>query len=276
MKIGEINTLEIQKETAIGLFLSDDLGMEVLLPKRYVPKTFQVGDKLDVFIYRDSEDRLISTTETPKAQLNELGWMTVKSVTEAGAFLDWGLSKDLFVPLKEQIIKLKEGETHLVFVYLDDLTQRLAASPRLERFLKDLPEGLEKGTAVKATIWKEHHPLGFQVIVNNKYLGMIYSNQLFQDVKIGETLNAYVNAIRDDGRIDVLLQKPGFESIDDASKALIDILEKNDGFLALTDKSSPEDIYATLSMSKKSFKKAVGSLYKSRIIALQESGIKLI
>jgi uncharacterized protein len=276
VKIGEINTLEIQKETAIGLFLSDDLGMEVLLPKRYVPKKFQVGDKLDVFIYRDSEDRLISTTETPRAQLRELGWMTVKSVTEAGAFLDWGLSKDLFVPLKEQVVKLKEGETHLVYVYLDDLTQRLAASPRLERFLKELPEGLEKGSTIKATIWKEHHPLGFQVIVNDKYLGMVYANQVFQDLKIGETLNAYVNAVRDDGRIDVMLQKPGHESIDDASKELIDALEKSNGFLPLTDKSSPEDIYSTLSMSKKSFKKAVGSLYKSRIIELQNDGIKLL
>jgi len=276
VKIGETNTLKIEKETAIGLFLSDDLGIEVLLPKRYLPNKFEIGDKLDVFIYRDSEDRLISTTETPRAKLNELGWMTVKSVTEAGAFLDWGLSKDLFVPLKEQIVKLKEGEEHLVYVYLDDLTQRLAASLRLERYLKDLPEGLEKGTEIKATIWKEHHPLGFQAIVNDKYLGMVYSNQIFQDLKIGDTFNAYVNAIREDGRIDVLLQKPGHESIDDASKELFDALEKNNGFLPLTDKSSPEDIYASLSMSKKSFKKAVGSLYKSRILELQKDGIKLV
>ncbi len=275
MKIGEINTLQIEKETAIGLFLADDLGMEVLLPKRYVPKNYEVGGKIDVFIYRDSEDRLISTTETPIAKLNELGWMTVKSVTEAGAFLDWGLSKDLFVPMKEQVIKLKEGDTHLVFVYLDNLTQRLAASPRLERYLKELPENLSKGTEVSALIWKEHE-LGFQVVVNDRFLGMIYSNQAFQDLKIGKTVIAFVNAIREDGRIDVLLQRPGHESIDDATKQLIDALEKNNGFLSLTDKSSPEEIYAALSMSKKSFKKAVGGLYKSKMLVMQNDGIKLI
>ena len=276
MKIGEINTLRIEKETGIGLFLSDDLGMEVLLPKRYVPKKIEVGDKIDVFIYRDSEDRLISTTETPKGKLNEIAWMNVKSVTEAGAFLDWGLSKDLFVPMKEQIVKLREGETHLVYVYLDTLTQRLAASPRLERYLESIPEGLEKGSEVQATVWKEHPPLGYQVIVNNQYLGMIYANQVFQELNIGDVTNAYVNAIREDGRIDVILQKPGFESIDDSTKDLIDALEKNNGFLPLTDKSSPEAIYSALSMSKKSFKKAAGGLYKSRIIEINPDGIKLI
>lgn len=275
MKIGEINTLQIEKETAIGLFLADDLGMEVLLPKRYVPKNYEVGGKIDVFIYRDSEDRLISTTETPIAKLNELGWMTVKSVTEAGAFLYWGLSKDLFVPMKEQVIKLKEGDTHLVFVYLDNLTQRLAASPRLERYLKELPENISKGMEVSALIWKEHE-LGYQVVVNDRFLGMIYSNQAFQDLKIGKTVIAFVNAIREDGRIDVLLQRPGHESIDDATKQLIDALEKNDRFLSLTDKSSPEEIYAALSMSKKSFKKAVGGLYKSKMLVMQNDGIKLI
>ena len=274
MIIGQPNTLEIARESPIGLFLKDENNMEVLLPTRYVPENAQVGDELEVFIYRDSEDRLIATTETPKAMLYEFGYLEVVGATDAGAFLDWGLAKDLFVPKKEQINDMSVGEKHLVYVYLDDLTQRLAASARLNLFVSDRPDNLEKGDQVDLLIWREHE-LGFQVIVDEEYAGMVYKDQIHQNVEPGSKLKGYVNQIREDGRIDALLQKPGFAHVNDAESAIIDALEK-EGFIPLNDKSSPDAIKDRFQMSKKSFKKAIGGLYKQRLISIEKDGIRLV
>ncbi|MEX2596262.1 MAG: S1-like domain-containing RNA-binding protein [Salibacteraceae bacterium] len=274
MKIGDINKLTVKKESSIGLFLEDELGLEVLLPKRYVAEGTKAGDVIDAFIYRDSEDRLIATTETPIAKINELALMEVKSVTDHGAFLNWGLSKDLFVPHKEQLPKLKDGDKGLFYVYLDQLTQRIAASNKLDKFLSDQPEDLGHGDEVKIIVWKQHE-LGYQVVINEAYLGMVYRNQLFQPLNLGDTMIAYVNQIREDGRIDILLQKPGYAHIDDASSLVLEKLNANGGYLSLHDKSDPKTIKTQLNLSKKAFKKAVGGLFKAGKISLEEDGIRL-
>ncbi|NQV52641.1 MAG: GntR family transcriptional regulator [Flavobacteriales bacterium] len=275
MKIGEMNTLKVQRTVSIGVFLADDLGMEVLLPKRYVPAGLKDEDSLDVFIYRDSEDRTIATTEVPKAKVNQLAFLEVVAESGPGAFLDWGLPKDLMVPKKEQTHPLLIGNTYLFYVYLDSLTQRMAASTRLSKFLSELPENLKPKQEVEIIVWQTHE-LGYQVVVNEECLGMLYSDQVHIPVNVGQRMKAYVNQIRPDGRVDVLLQKPGYDHVADASKTILDRLKANDGRLKLTDKSSPAEIEGQLGMSKKSFKKAIGALYKHRKIVIEDKGIRLI
>ncbi|MEQ9186532.1 MAG: S1-like domain-containing RNA-binding protein [Cryomorphaceae bacterium] len=274
MNIGAINKMTVQREVSIGVFLSDDLGMEVLLPKRYVPVGLAVDDEIEVFIYRDSEDRMIATTEQPKAKVNELAYLEVVAVSGPGAFLDWGLPKDLLVPKKEQSHPLNIGHKYLFFVYLDELTQRLAASTRLSRFLSDSPVGLSPKQEVEIIIWQTHE-LGHQVVVNEQHLGMLYKDQVHTDIELGERMKAYINQIRPDGRIDVLLQQPGYGHVEDATSTILQKLKANSGTLALTDKSSPKDIQRELAMSKKSFKKAIGALYKERKITINDKGIAL-
>ncbi len=275
MIIGDYNTLTIARDASIGIFLTDEEGNEVLLPKRYVPDLYRIGDRMEVFIYNDSEDRLIATTDEPLGIVNRLAFLEVVSVAPMGAFLDWGLMKDLFVPKKEQNINMEVGQKYLVYIYLDEKTDRLVASSRLDRFMTDQAVDIEKGNEVDIWVWMEHE-LGYRVIVNDKYVGMIYNSQTFVPVMSGEKRQGYVNQIRQDGRVDVLLQKPGFTgNIEDTSRTLLDALEANDGFLPLTDKSAPEAIQETLQMSKKSFKKAVGNLYKRKIIRIEEDGLRL-
>jgi predicted RNA-binding protein (virulence factor B family) len=271
MKIGELNTLSVARTASVGAFLSDEVGMEVLLPKRYVPEGVKEGDRLQVFVYRDSEDRPVATTETPLAKVNQLAFLEVKTVDHFGAFLDWGLPKDLLVPKKE----MDDVVSYWVYIYLDQLTQRLVASARLERFLSKRPLNLEAGDQVDILIWKSH-ALGFQVIVDEEYTGMLYRDQTFKSVQVGDKVVGYVNQVRPDGRLDIILQKPGYAAVDDASNVLIDLLERRNGFVSLTDKSTPDEIQEALGMSKKVFKKAVGQLYRQHIIKLEENGIRLL
>ena len=274
MNIGELNQLKVNRITSIGLFLADDKGEEVLLPKRYAPRTVEVNDELEVFIYTDSEDRTIATTVQPRVKVNQLAFLEVVSTQGPGAFLDWGLPKDLFVPKKEQPQPLEFGKKYLVYVYLDRVTKRLVASTRLDRFMSTKPDNLAKGDEVKIIVWKRHD-LGFQVIVDEEYVGMVYKDQLHQKLELGERIKAYVNQVRPDGKVDVLLQQPGYAHVDDAQTSILTALNERGGFLPLHDRSKPEDIERALSMSKKSFKKAVGALYKSKKIKLEENGIRL-
>ena len=276
MIIGDYNTLSISRDASIGIFLEDEEGNEVLLPKRYVPSVYRIGDTMDVFIYNDSEDRLIATTDSPLGRVNRLAYLKVVNTTPIGAFLHWGLMKDLLVPQKEQHQPMEEGQSYLVFIYLDRKTERLVASSRLERFMSDNPFNLQVGAEVDLWIWTRHE-LGFRVVVDEEYLGMIYHSQVFEPVEVGQQRRGYINGIREDGRLDIMLQKPGFKAnIEDTSRALVDAIEANNGFLPLTDNSSPEEIRQQLNMSKKSFKKAVGNLYKRRIVQIEADGLRLV
>ncbi|MDP4964659.1 MAG: S1-like domain-containing RNA-binding protein [Salibacteraceae bacterium] len=275
MKIGETNSLKIARETKIGLYLEDSIGLEVLLPKRFVPEDVKPGDMINVFVYRDNEDRPIATTQTPKAELRQFAALEVKSVSAIGAFLDWGIMKDLFVPFNQQIHPMKEGDIYVVYVYLDELTQRLAATTRIEQFLNPADLSFEKGQPLNAVVF-DRTEIGYKVMLDKTYSGMIYANQVFQKLSIGQELTVYVNNIREDGKIDVLVQKPGVASIEDSTSLLRTALQENNGYLPLTDSSSPQEISTLLHISKKQFKKAVGNLYKQREIKLTEDGIELV
>ena len=275
MKLGEINTLRIARETGIGLFLVDETGNEVLLPKRFVPEVFEIDQDLDVFVYNDSEGRLVCTTQEPDITLNSFALLRCRDATDIGAFMEIGIMKDHFVPKKNQNDLIKPGERHMIYMYEDTLTKRLVGTARINALVKEASEDIMPDDEVDILIWNERD-MGWGVIVDNQYQGMVYKNQTFEPIAIGERRTAYVNRVREDGKLDILIQKPGAKNIDESAKAVIDALERNNRFLALTDKSSPEDISTALNMSKKSFKKAIGTLYKQRIISLEKEGIMLL
>lgn len=272
IQIGKINTLEALRETSVGFFLGDEDDNDVLLPNKYVPRTLQIGDSIDVFVYTDSEDRIIATTLTPKIKRNEFARLQVVSVTRVGAFLDWGLEKDLLVPYREQVRPMEVGRWYVVYLYLDHETDRLVASNRLNRFLDTAKPNLEEGQEVSLLAY-ESTDLGINVIINNRYKGLVYANEIFQRVYPGDRLTGYIKQIREDNRVDVSLQKPGYENVESSLQRILDALDDHRGFLPLHDKSDPDEIYRVLEMSKKTFKKAVGALFRERKIDIREDGI---
>ncbi len=273
-EIGKLNNLRVVKEVDFGLYLDGGEHGEILLPKRYVPENAKPEDILEVFIYLDSEDRIIATTETPYIMLSEFACLKAVAVTSMGAFLDWGLMKDLFVPFREQKLKMEEGRWYIVTVYLDSETKRLVASAKIEKFLDNLPPDYEAGQEVDLLIAGETD-LGFNAIINNKHLGVIYKNEIFQPLRKGERIKGYIKKIREDEKIDLLLQKPGYAKIDDISMKIVEVLKKHDGFLPVTDKSDPDTIYELFGVSKKTYKKAIGALFKFRIIDIEDKGVRL-
>ncbi|WP_337042356.1 CvfB family protein [Emticicia sp. 17c] len=274
LKLGVKNTLKILRGTSVGMYLGDKEGNDVLLPKKYIPDDAIVGDTIEVFIYKDSEDRIIATTLEPKVQLNQFAYLQVMAVTAIGAFLDWGLEKDLFVPFKEQNRKLSTGEWCAVYVYLDEETERLVGSCKVNKFFEKENIELEAGEEVDLLIFEETN-LGLNAVVNNRYKGLIYENEIFQRVKLGSQIKGYVKNIREDNRIDVSLQKQGYANIEPNAERILTKLKENEGFLDVTDKSDANYIMYQLEMSKKTFKKAVGALYKQRLITIEEDGIYL-
>ncbi len=275
IKIGNYATLEVVKFLDFGAYLDGGPYGEILLPKRYEPEGLKEGDELEVFIYCDSEDRIIATTEKPAAQVGEFAFLQVTSMSEFGAFMDWGLMKDLFVPFREQKDPMKAGEYYLVYLYLDDATDRIAASSRIGRWLEDKSEGLVDNQEVEIFV-SGVSDLGYRVVVNQKFWGVVYHNEVFTEINMGDKMKAYVKKVREDGRLDITLQVQGYQKhIVGAAKDLLAIIEKEEGYLALTDKSAPELIYEKVGMSKKAFKKAIGNLYKQRLIVLEEKGIRL-
>jgi len=274
-EIGKINHLEVVKEVDFGIYLDGgDLG-EILMPKRYVPEGTMPGDTIETFIYLDSEDRLVATTEKPLAMVDEFALLEVVSVTQVGAFLNWGLPKDLFVPFREQRQPMEEGKKYLVFVYLDTNTKRIAASSKIEQYLDNIPVDYDIDEEVDLIIVNETD-LGYNAIIDNSHFGILYKNEVFQPLNPGDRVQGYIKKIRTDGKIDLRLEKIGYEKITTFVDRIIGELQKNNGFLPLTDKSSPEEIYKTFKISKKNFKVAIGALYKKRFIALEENGIKLL
>jgi uncharacterized protein len=273
VEIGDYNELEIIKEVDFGVYLDSDDG-EILLPLKYLPQDYRVGDTLRVFIYRDSEDRIIATTLEPKAKVGDFAALEVKQTTDYGAFLDWGLEKDLFVPFKNQRDKMQPGRKYLVYVYLDENSDRLVATAKYEKFLNKNPEKLTEGEEVQLLV-AEFTDLGTKVIINNEYLGILYKNEVFRPLEPGEKMTGYIRKIREDQKIDVSLQKTGYAEIPDAAGQILNSLKAAGGSLPLSDNSTPEAIYATLGISKKTFKKAIGHLYRAGTIQLRPNGISL-
>ena len=275
LKIGEYNHLRIIKEVPFGLYL-DGYEDEILLPLQYVPETYEIDQFIDVFIYRDSEDRIIATTLKPKATINQFAYLEVKAVTPLGVFMEWGLAKDLFVPFSQQFQKMSVGRSYLVYVYLDGQTDRIVASARVEKFLP-LTDGSEFTIGDKVdAIPFEHTDLGIKCLVNNCKIGMLFKNQVFTNITFGESTLVYIANIRPDGKLDLRLEPVGMVRIDSQAERILNAIKDNNGVLKLHDKSPAEEIYQALGMSKKDFKKGVGALYKSKLIALHSDCISLL
>lgn len=261
--------------TSVGMYLGNEEGEELLLPNKYVPENFNVDEDIDVFIYKDSEDRLIATNLEPKIKLHEFACLVCKDVNTIGAFLDWGLEKDLLVPFREQGKKMEIGKRYPVYLYFDERSGRLAASSKIESFIEKENIKLEVGEKVNLLICYTSD-LGVNVIINNTYKGIIYHNDLFTHITIGDKVEGYIKNIREEGKIDVTLQKLGYSQVEDSADKIMSKLKASNGVLKLTDKSDSEEIMFRLQMSKKNFKKAVGGLYKQGIIRLEEDGIYLV
>ncbi|MFM6938121.1 MAG: S1 RNA-binding domain-containing protein [Aquirufa sp.] len=275
LKIGEYNHLRIIKEVPFGLYL-DGYEDEILLPLQYVPETYEIDQYIDVFIYRDSEDRIIATTLKPKATINQFAYLEVKAVTPLGVFMEWGLAKDLFVPFSQQFQKMSVGRSYLVYVYLDGQTDRIVASARVEKFLP-LTDGSEFTIGDKVdAIPFEHTDLGIKCLVNNCKIGMLFKNQVFTNLTFGESTPVYIANIRPDGKLDLRLEPVGMVRIDSQAERILNAIKDNNGVLKLHDKSPAEEIYQALGMSKKDFKKGVGALYKIKLIALHSDCISLL
>jgi predicted RNA-binding protein (virulence factor B family) len=275
LKIGEYNHLRIIKEVPFGLYL-DGYEDEILLPLQYVPETYEIDQFIDVFIYRDSEDRIIATTLKPKATINQFAYLEVKAVTPLGVFMEWGLAKDLFVPFSQQFQKMSVGRSYLVYVYLDGQTDRIVASARVEKFLP-LTDGSEFTIGDKVdAIPFEHTDLGIKCLVNNCKIGMLFKNQVFTNLTFGESTPVYIANIRPDGKLDLRLEPVGMVRIDSQAERILNAIKDNNGVIKLHDKSPAEEIYQALGMSKKDFKKGVGALYKSKLIALHSDCISLL
>jgi hypothetical protein len=273
--IGKYNDLAVVAFTDNGAYLdAGDLG-EVLLPNKYVPENTAEEDIVSVFLYLDSADRLVATTETPKAQVDEFASLKVVQVNKIGAFLDWGLKKDLLVPFNQQHTKMEVGKYYLVRIYLDTRTERIVASSKLDKFIDIYPADYSEGEQVDLVIATKTD-LGFKAIINNQHWGLLYDNEIFQPLRTGKKVTGYIKKIRDDGRIDLILSRGGKAKVTDFKDKLIAMLAKNNGRLALHDKSSPELIKRTLGVSKKTFKSTVGNLLKEGKISLSSKGIELI
>ncbi|MBS3738337.1 MAG: GntR family transcriptional regulator [Bacteroidetes bacterium] len=275
LTIGEYHTLIIDRDTDPGLFLRNENGDEVLLPNKYKPESFEIGEELQVFVYLDHDERPVATTLTPKVKLDEFAMLKCVDVSHHGAFLDWGLEKHLFVPFAEQAYKMEVGETYLIFCYLDEESQRLVASSKVNHFVDNSILTVKEFDEVDLIVTNKTD-LGYNMIINDIHLGLLYFDEVFVDYKTGDQLKGYIKKIRSDHKIDLTLSKFGYKSIEPNAQKVYDILKDNNGYLPYHDKSDPKAIYNTFKMSKKAFKKAIGSLYKDKQIEiLKGEGIRL-
>lgn len=277
-KIGKYAKLEVVKILSFGAYLDGGHFGEILLPTRYVPEGTEIDDEIEVFLYCDSEDRLIATTLKPYATTEEFAFLKCVHLSEYGAFLEWGIAKHLFVPFREQGQPMEVDRSYVVYIYLDESTERIAASARLNRHVKNIiaPNSFVEGDTVDLLIAKKT-PLGYKTIVNGLYWGQLYKNDVFRNLKVGDKVKGYIKTLRPDGKIDLTLRKQGYQAaIPEAAHKIMAYLKENDGFVAVTDKSPPDAIYAKFQMSKKAFKKAIGGLYKRKMIRIEKDGIHLV
>ncbi|MDE5826900.1 MAG: GntR family transcriptional regulator [Duncaniella sp.] len=276
LKIGQYNSLKVARNVDFGAYLTDNDGNEVLLPARYITVPLQPGNELEVFVYKDSEDRPVATTEHPFAIVGDFAYLQVTQVNNTGAFLDWGLvGKELLVPYSEQKMKLSRGMVVLVYVYLDDITKRVVASAKIEKFLGNKYPNYKIGQKVEALVYK-HTEFGYKAIVDNLFHGMVYENELYKPLEIGKIISAYVKQVRDDGKIDLVLSGSHDGRVDSLMDTILRRLrDQPGGFLPISDSATPETIRATFQCSKKDFKKAIGHLYRERKILITDGGIRL-
>lgn len=275
MQIGKTQILKVNRHAEAGVYLADGDGVEVLLPNRYVPEVCRVGDELEVFVYTDGEDRPIAATVKPYAEAGEFALMRVKQVTNFGAFLEWGVMKDLLLPFSEQNRDLSEGDTVFVYVYEDGVTHRVVASAKWEKFTDKDTSSLVVGQKVSLIIAGKSE-LGYKAVIDSKYRGLIFMRDLFRPLHIGDRVDGYVSKVREDGKVDLRLKRDGYESIEGEAQMIFEKLKSEGGFIPTTDKSAPEEIYKIYGVSKKVYKKAVGDLYRRHLITLTPIGIKII
>jgi predicted RNA-binding protein (virulence factor B family) len=265
----------VNRGSAMGFFLIDTSGEEVFLPFKYAPDNLQLKDVIDVFVYNDSEDKIIATTQTPKITINSFAALKVVDAASFGAFMDWGLDKDLLVPFKEQATKMYDHKSYVVYLFLDETSDRLVATTKLNRYLDNTDCDLKANQEVDLLIF-EDFDLGYFAIINNKYKGLIYKNEIYSPIKVGDSLKGYVKQIKEGNLIDLSLQKIGFENIDINSQLILDYLKKHNGVIALHDNSDPDDIRKLLGMSKKTFKKAIGILYRQKLVKIEATQTVLV
>lgn len=275
IEVGKYNTLKIVKDLDFGVYLDGGNGKEILLPARYVPKNVKPGDEVEVFIYHDNEGRLIATTAHPLATVGEFKFMEVKSVNNTGAFLEWGLMKDLLVPFKEQKMPMREGKWYLVYVHIDHITGRIVASARIDKYLDNVVPDYTFNQEVNLLVADETE-IGYKVIINNLHWGLIYYNEVFRRLEKGEEVKGYIKEVREDEKIDVSLVPLGYQKIGGLAGIILESLKSQGGFIAVHDKSDSDVIQSLFQCSKKSFKQAIGALYKQHLIELIDGGIKLI
>lgn len=274
IQVGNYNTLKVNRKVEFGFYL-DDGGEGILLPKRFAPDRLNIGDELTVFVYHDSENRLIATTQKAKAVVGDIVKLKVVSVTNQGAFLDWGLMKDLFVPVSKQIAGMRLGGEYLVLLYIDEMTGRVAATEKVEALMRNEVLTVKEMDLVDLLVYRNSE-IGYVMIVNKKHIGILHSNEVFQQLNIGDKVKGFVKKIRPDNKIDLVLGKPGFDKVEDESAKILRLLKENNGYLPYHDKSEPEAIYSFFGMSKKTFKMTTGALYKLQKIKFTQTGIQLI
>ncbi|OSZ78453.1 RNA-binding protein [Chitinophagaceae bacterium IBVUCB1] len=275
VQVGQYNTLKVVKKVDFGMYLDGGDAGEILLPTRFVPKGLQAGDELDVFLYHDGENRLIATTQKPHAVAGDIALLTVVSINNQGAFLDWGLMKDIFLPLSQQTTRIAVGGEYLVKLYIDEPTGRIAATQRIERYLNNDELTVKEKQSVDLLVYQKTD-IGYKVIINNAHLGVLHYNEVFRELEYGAKEKGYIKTIREDGKIDVSLGDAGYKKVETEADKILRLLAENDGYLPYHDKSEPTAIYEFFGISKKVFKMTVGALYKQRKIDITQTGIKLL
>ncbi|MBM7072669.1 GntR family transcriptional regulator [Shewanella sp. 202IG2-18] len=275
IELGKYSTLEVVKLVDFGAYLNaGDFG-QVLLPKKYVPEDTDVGNELKVFLYLDSKDLLIATTQRPRSQVGQFSYLKAIATNKVGAFLDWGLDKDLLLPFAEQNKRVEEGRSYVVYTYINHIDERIVASMKIDKFLDQIEPDYEEGQEVKLLIAGKSD-LGYKAIIEDQHWGLVFYNDIFQDIKIGKKVTGYIKRVREDGKIDLTLQKADNQSFDKHTNSVLIKIKQADGFLPLGDKSDPELIYKEFGFSKKIYKKAIGSLFKAKLITIEKDGIHLV
>lgn len=275
MELGKYNTLKVLKDLPQGLYLLDDEGNEILLPLKYIPEGTKIGDMMEVFVYKDSENRPIATTLTPKIILDEFAVLRCKEVSEIGAFMEWGIEKDIFVPFAEQRIRMEEGRAYICILYYDEESDRLVGSSKYNDFIVDERIDLKYNQEVELLV-ADKTDLGYNVIINSEFVALLFFSDVHKNLRYGDYVTGYIKNIREDGKIDVALQRQGYKNVEVNLQKILDKLEKNNGYLNINDKSEPDVVRGAFGMSKKTFKKAIGSLYKQRLIEIKTDGIHLV
>ncbi len=274
IEIGKMNSLKIVRTDNKGTFLDGGDSGEIMLPRRETPRDLKTGDNIEVFIYPDSNRKIVATTKKPLGMAGQYAWLKVISVDSVGVFMDWGLRKDLMVPFSEQKQRLREGRSYIVFIYFDEKSNRIVASSKLHKYFKDNPTGYKEGAEANLMIYGQTE-IFYKVIVDNAYQGVLYKNEVFQKLYLGQQMKGYIKKVREDGKIDLLFHKPGYTKVNILAKKITERLEYEGGFIAITDKSSPELIYKLFGESKSTFKNAIGLLYKNKTINIEKDGIRL-